>query len=99
MTIALYAQFTGTPGNESTVRQLIGDFALQVRSEPGNLRFDPHETAPGSFFVYELYRDRAAFDSHLAEEHGRVFNDLLGPIIHGGASHLTMLTPVGELPH
>jgi quinol monooxygenase YgiN len=81
MTIALYAEFTATAGNHALVADLIAEFAQRVRAEPGNLVFDPHHRvdSPSTVFVYEAYRDQAAFDEHL---------------VVGGGSRLTMLSPI-----
>ena len=96
MTIALYAEFTATAGNHALVTELIAEFAARVRAEPGNLAFDPHHLAdsPATVFVYEAYRDQAAFDEHLASFHGRDFNQRLGTLVVGGGSRLTMLSPI-----
>ena len=52
--------------------------ALSVRLESGCLRFDvltPLEAErPSRICLYEIYRDRAAFDLHLASEHYRSFD-------------------------
>lgn len=43
-----------------------------LRHEPGCLRFDvllPVGTADCDVLLYEIYRDRAAFDAHLASDH------------------------------
>ena len=96
MTIALYAEFTATEGNQGLVTELIAEFAEWVRAEPGNLVFDPHHRldSPATVFVYEAYRDQAAFDEHLASSHGHAFNRRLGDLVVGGSSRLTMLAPI-----
>ena len=96
MTVALYAEFTATAENRTLVTELIAEFAQRVRAEPGNLAFDPHHLAdsPATIFVYEAYRDQAAFDEHLASSHGRDFNQRLGTLVVGGGSRLTMLSPI-----
>lgn len=96
MTIALYGEFTATPGNIEQVRSLIDDFAQTVRAEPGNIRFDVHtlESEPAKVFVYELYRDAAAFEAHLAAPAGAEFNRVLTDLVEGGGSSLTMLNPI-----
>ncbi|QNE47609.1 antibiotic biosynthesis monooxygenase [Glaciihabitans sp. INWT7] len=96
MTIALYAEFTATAGNHALVSDLIAEFAQQVRAEPGNMVFDPHHRvdSPDTVFVYETYRDQAAFDEHLASSHGHDFNLRLGGLVVGGGSRLTMLSPI-----
>jgi quinol monooxygenase YgiN len=96
MTIALYAEFTATPGNIEQVRGLIDSYAQTVRAEPGNICFDAHtvESQPAKVFVYELYCDAAAFESHLAAPAGAEFNRQLADLVEGGGSNLTMLNPI-----
>lgn len=96
MTVALYAEFTATPGNIAQVRALIDEFATVVRAEPGNICFDAHSEAahPAKIFVYELYRDQAAFEEHLAAPAGAAFNRVLTGLVEGGGSTLTMLSPI-----
>lgn len=96
MTIALFAEFTASEGNQDLVTELISGFAALVRAEPGNLAFDPHLRGdhPGTVFVYEAYRDQEAFDMHLTSAHGRAFNQRLGALVVGGGSRLTMLSPI-----
>lgn len=93
MTKALYAEFTVVAGNEDRVRDLVDELARHVRAEPGNIIFEPHvlEEDPLHYFVYEVYADDAAFQLHLEQEHGRVFNEKLRHLVAGGASQLTML--------
>jgi quinol monooxygenase YgiN len=100
MTIALYAEFNATAGNHILVTELIAEFAARVRAEPGNLTFDAHHQvdSPTTVFVYETYRDQAAFDEHLASSHGRDFNLRLGALVVGGGSRLTMLSPITAAP-
>lgn len=52
--------------------------ALSVKLEPDCLRFDvltPADAAsPRQVFLYEIYKDHAAFDLHLGTEHFRQFD-------------------------
>jgi quinol monooxygenase YgiN len=93
----LYAEFTALAGREATVRQLISEYALVVRREPGNVAFEVFEKTglPGRFFVFEKYLDDDAFSQHLEGAEGRVFNAALEPHIEGGRSRLTTLDPIG----
>lgn len=95
-TVALYAEFAAVPGRGRDVERLIAAFADVVRAEPGNLVFDVYRKAdaPDHFFVYEIYRDQAAFDAHIGSEAGALFNAELGELIHGDGSTLTGLRPV-----
>ena len=94
--VALYAEFTALPGYEAEVAHLLRKLTAHVRREAGCVRFDPHqlETNPAAFFVYEEYRDLAAFDAHRAAAYGAEFNRALGPIIEGDGSTLTFLAPL-----
>jgi quinol monooxygenase YgiN len=68
-----------------------------VRREPGNVVFLPctRETNPRQYFVFEVYRDEAAFQEHISADYGRVFNAELTDHIEGDGSDLTWLRPVG----
>ena len=70
--------------------------AASVRQEPGNLRFDPYTQAarPAEFFVFEVYRDEAAFQAHLGADHGARFNAELADLILEDASVLSWLVPL-----
>jgi (4S)-4-hydroxy-5-phosphonooxypentane-2,3-dione isomerase len=47
------------------------DNHLNTRKEPGNLRFDVSRRLddPNRFFLYEVYRDEAAFKAHQQTAH------------------------------
>ena len=95
--IVLYAEFTARPGERAGVGDLIRSYADVVRAEPGNIVFDVYTRtdAPDRFVVFEVYRDQAAFDAHISAADGAAFNDALGPLIVGGASELSFLSPHG----
>ena len=93
MNWALFAEFTALPGTEQRVAELVRDLTVRVRAEPGNVVFNPHTLVdePRRWFVYEVYRDEAAFREHLAADYGAAFNAALEPLVEGGGSRLTML--------
>lgn len=94
--VVLHAEFGARPGSEEHVAQLITAYADVVRAEPGNVVFDVYRRtdAPEQFFVFEVYRDRAAFEAHLGGEAGSVFNAELADHVRGGGSALRFLEPV-----
>lgn len=96
MTKVLYAEFTAKPGNADRVAELLAGLARDVRAEEGNLVFDPHRLAEDDhrFFVYEVYRDDDAFQTHIGAPYGAVFNDKLNELIVEDHSVLTFLDPV-----
>jgi len=96
MSKILYAEFTVLPGNEARVREMMLELAGHVRAEPGNLAFVPYTRAdnPRAWFVYEIYADDAAFQSHITAPYGATFNNELAGLIEGDGSELTWLESV-----
>lgn len=92
----LHATFTARPGETERVAALLRDFAEVVRAEPGNVVFDATRLVdePDRFFVYEEYRDEAAFQAHLAAPAGGPFNAALQQLIVEPSSQLTFLRRV-----
>lgn len=99
MTWALSAEFTAVPGAEERVAELVRDLTVHVRAEPGNLAFNPHRVRdePRRWFVYEVYRDEAAFRDHLAADYGATFNAALANLVEGGGSRLTLFADPNPL--
>jgi quinol monooxygenase YgiN len=94
----LYAEFTAKQGSEARVAELVLELTALVRQEPGNVSFAPYteEAHPNRFFVFEVYRDEAAFQAHIAADYGARFNAALADLIEGDGSVLTWLRPVPE---
>ncbi|WP_069768046.1 putative quinol monooxygenase [Streptomyces sp. LUP30] len=92
----LLAEFTAREGAQDEVARLIGEYALKVREEEGNLVFDVYtkEAAPRAFWIFEVYRDEDAFKAHLNAPYGGPFNAELVPLIEEDASVLTFLNPL-----
>ncbi|MCX4767231.1 antibiotic biosynthesis monooxygenase [Streptomyces sp. NBC_01275] len=92
----LLAEFTAREGAEDEVAHLIGDYALKVREEEGNIAFDVYTKAadPRAFWIFEVYRDEDAFQAHLKAPYGGPFNTALTPLIEEDASVLTFLNPL-----
>lgn len=97
--VALYAEFTVKSGSEERVADMMAELTAKVRSESGNLVFDPHvrRENPNAYFVYEIYRDEEAFQAHITAEHSKVFNAELGGLIEEDGSQLSWLTPAAAL--
>ena len=73
---ALVVRFTVRPGAESAFDDLVSRTAAAIReSEPGTLVYACHQVtdAPRQRIFYELYRDRAAFDTHENQPHVKHF--------------------------
>jgi quinol monooxygenase YgiN len=92
----LFATFTARQGCEAQVDSLLADYADVVRAETGCLIFSAsrRRDEPRSYFVYEEYRDSAAFAAHLSAQYGAAFNRALSPLIEEEGSALTLLDAV-----
>ncbi|MEX2654583.1 MAG: antibiotic biosynthesis monooxygenase family protein [Acidimicrobiia bacterium] len=71
MVITVVAHYRAREGTAEEVAARLVDYAEVVRTEPGCLTFvvnrdisDDH-----AFVLYEVYRDQAALDAHVASEH------------------------------
>lgn len=93
MAKSLYATMKALPGHREKVASLLRALAENVRAEPGCVRFIVYTLAedPDLFHVEETYRDEAAFQAHMATEHGKVFNKAIETLVEGGASHVVFL--------
>ena len=71
MAFAVVATWVTAPENITEVRESLEQIALASRQEPGNLVYEPHVAPdePGTFRVFEIYEDEAAFQAHRASEH------------------------------
>jgi quinol monooxygenase YgiN len=96
--VVLYAEITAKRERADRVESLLREYAETVRAEPGNVVFDVYRRSEAAerFFVFETYRDRAAFEQHLAAPAGRRFNEKLGELIEGSGSQLSFLTPAAR---
>jgi quinol monooxygenase YgiN len=77
--LAVTVTFRLHEGRAEAFMPLLRDNArASVAREPGCLRFDlciPEGGDGHEVFLYELYRDRADFDAHLASDHYRAFDE------------------------
>jgi quinol monooxygenase YgiN len=77
----LVVRFTLKPGATDAFDQLVAQTVEQIRlHEPGTLVYAVHGVRddPDSRLFYELYRDRAAFDTHETQPHTRRFLEQRG---------------------
>ena len=75
--------------DEAAVRrfdELTAEVVQQItEKEPGTLVYATHavEGAPLARIFYEVYRDRAAFETHEAADHVRLFHARKDPLVIG----------------
>ena len=68
---------------DAFLRLVRDNAAASVRDEPGCLRFDVLRPENGSerIALYEIYRDRAAFEAHLRTPHFALFDAAVKPLV------------------
>lgn len=66
---------------EAMKERLIEQARASLTTEPHCLRFDVVQSTedPCTFFLYEIYRNAAAFETHLASSHFNAFNQQVTP--------------------
>ena len=71
-----------------------GDGQGSVRDEPGCFRFDINADAeiPTRFYLYEVYRDEAAFQAHTQAPHFLKWRAAVADMFDGETSKVTMET-------
>jgi quinol monooxygenase YgiN len=72
----LVVRFTLVPDAAQGFDRLVAETVSRIRAaEPGTLVYTCHrvEGEPSQRIFYELYRDRAAFEEHEAQDHVRRF--------------------------
>ena len=71
MSFVLVVRMKAKEGEEGRALEVIRELASESRQEPGNEAYipcqDPEDAR--SFFFYEQYVDKAAFEAHGASEH------------------------------
>ena len=98
MSIDLFAEFDVLDGHEERVAEMMRIQTGHVLAEDGNEVFLPftRQDDPRHYVIVERYRDRVAFENHLASAHTAAFNAEIGGHIAGNGSELTWLD---RFPH
>lgn len=84
------AVINALPGHDEEIEQGLGDLALKVKAEPGNITFKPYRnlSESHSYIVYEIYQDETAFLQHVNAHYTRAFNKKLETAAKGGKSQV-----------
>lgn len=77
--IAIVAEMTAKPGQEGALCKALEAAVAPSNAEEGNITYRLHQNldAPGHFVFYEIWKDEAAIDIHVATPH---FNALIAAI-------------------
>jgi quinol monooxygenase YgiN len=71
MAFVLVAKWTAKSGEEDGVRNCLERLAGPSRDEPGCRFYQPCQDpqSPGTFLIFEIYDDEAAYEAHGASQH------------------------------
>jgi quinol monooxygenase YgiN len=82
--VVVVARYRVQAGAEDTVNTLLAEYSALVRAEPGCAAFSAHRARedPREFVLFEHYRDRTAFDHHVASTHyASIARDRIRPLL------------------
>ena len=96
MAFTVMARLKARAGHEADVAKRLSDICAKTRSEPGTQVFTVYKSLedPSVFVIYEVYNDKAAFETHFnasyVQENLAKFkditeaaaHDLLGEVAH-----------------
>jgi autoinducer 2-degrading protein len=94
--LGVLAKVTVKPEHVDRFWKYLEADVLGSRAEPGCVRFDVlrDQTASHVYYLYEVYRDRAAYESHQKEPHFTTFFSEAGDTL-AGAPEVYMADVVG----
>jgi len=80
---AVFVHIRVVPGQIARVLELTAANHRATRAEAGNLRFDVLQDAadPARCYLYEVYRDEAAFRAHQQTPHYLAWKEAVGPLM------------------
>lgn len=81
---------------DAFVKGIQANARASLRDEPGCIRFDVHRSAdvPNRFHLYEIYRDRAAFEvDHRAAPHYAAWRQVVDACVVPGSHVNVYATP------
>jgi len=82
--IHVFAHVEAAPGKDGALREALLELVAATKeAEPGVLHYQLHEdpAKPGSFYVFEAYKNQAAVDSHMGSPHLAAAFAKAGPLL------------------
>lgn len=78
MSYQLIAEISQVQGELATIRAALQQLAQATRQEPGCITFEIKERKeqPGTFFLWESWRDKTALEQHFEQPHTRNYLEL-----------------------
>ena len=71
MSFVLAVTWVARPGEEERIEEILRAMVPLSRAERGCLQYNAHRSSedPRRFFLYEIYKDEAAFTEHNESDH------------------------------
>jgi (4S)-4-hydroxy-5-phosphonooxypentane-2,3-dione isomerase len=84
---------------EPFIESMLDDARGSVNDEPGCFRFDvlQDDKNPNTIYLYEVYRDRSAFDAHLVAPHYTYWRDTVNDW-YASPNQVVNVTPIYPAP-
>ena len=84
------------PGCEQELKDILIELTRKNRAEPGCVTFIPYESDrfPQRFFLYEVFHDADAFETHLEYDHVKHFRSLLPTVSVSGPDNVVQLIEI-----
>ncbi len=84
------------PGREQELRDIVIELTRNNRMEPGCITFIPYESdrLPQRFYLYEVFADADAFETHLRYDHVKHFRSLLPTVSTSGPADVVQLIEI-----
>jgi quinol monooxygenase YgiN len=81
--IHVFATVFAAPGKENDLRDALIELVAASHTEPGVVQYILHEDPKklGNFYVFEVYKDQAAVDAHMASAHLAAAFAKAGPLL------------------
>ncbi|MDD2704001.1 MAG: putative quinol monooxygenase [Acidocella sp.] len=86
--IHVFAILTAAEGKADPLRAALSTLVPETRKEPGCIQYTLHEAsaAPGTFYVYEVYKDQAAVEAHMNSPYLQAVLAKAGPLLGNAPS-------------
>jgi quinol monooxygenase YgiN len=96
--VHVFATVSAAAGKADELREVLKTLVAATKEEPGVVHYILHEdpTNLGSFYVFEVYKDKAAMDSHMGSAHLAAAFAAAGPIIAGPPSIVPTVVVAGS---
>ncbi len=96
--VHVFAHGTAAPGKADEVREILHGLVAESIKEPGVVHYMLHENPAqaGDFHFFEVYKDQAAVDAHMASPHLAAAFAAAGSLLAGAPSIVPTVAIAGS---